>query len=245
MISCQDLVRRFGDFEAVSQVSFSVRPGTICALLGPNGAGKSTVVKMLTGLLEPTSGSARVCGLDPASTQARSRIGVLPESLALFDALTVSEHLELTGGIYQVPRQETLARSEQLLRVLRLADGAHTYIHQCSYGMKKKTALAMALLPNPQALFLDEPFEGIDPITAETIRSQLRSIAHRGVTILLTSHILSLVDSVADQVLLIRDGKLVWNSTVAELPKSLEELYFEMVEPFAAEELDWLGSEAR
>lgn len=245
MISCQDLGRNFGDFAAVSQVSFEVPAGSVCALLGPNGAGKSTVVRMLTGLLEPTSGSVTVCGLNPTNVNVRSRIGVLPESLALFDALTVEEHLELTGGVYRLRRQEALARSEQLLRVLRLESGAGTFVHQCSYGMKKKTALAMALLPDPQVLFLDEPFEGIDPITAETIRTQLRSIAHRGVTILLTSHILSLVDSVADQVLLINGGKLVWNSTVAELPKSLEELYFEIVEPFATEELDWLGSQAR
>ncbi len=244
MISCQDLGRRFGSFEAVSNLSFEIAAGSICALLGPNGAGKSTAVKMLTGLLEPTTGSAIVCGLSPQDPVLRNQIGVLPESLALFDALSVREHLELTGGVYGLSRAETSARAAQLLRVLRLENGAHTFISQCSYGMKKKTALAMALLPNPRALFLDEPFEGIDPITAETLRSQLRAVAGRGVTILLTSHILSLVDSMADQVMLINGGKLVWNSTIAELPKALEKLYFEMVEPFATEDLNWLGSEA-
>ena len=110
--------------------------------------------------------------------------------------------------------------------------------------MKKKTSLAMALLPNPRALFLDEPFEGLDPITAETIRAQLRAIAQRGVTVLLTSHILSMVDRVADQVVMIRRGEVVLDSAIRDLPKSLEESYFERVETMTAEDLEWLGSAA-
>jgi ABC-2 type transport system ATP-binding protein len=141
--------------------------------------------------------------------------------LALFDSLTVEEHLELTGAAYKIGADNIRLRGEQLLRVLRLQHGKHTFIRQCSYGMKKKTALAMALLPNPRVLFLDEPFEGIDPITAETIRIQLRAIARKGVTVLLTSHILSLVDQVADQVIMINRGQIVWNSRLNELPKAL------------------------
>jgi ABC-2 type transport system ATP-binding protein len=137
---------------------------------------------------------------------------------------------------------ETRARIDQLLRVLRLEEGRNTFIQRCSYGMKKKTALAMALLSNPRALFLDEPFEGIDPVTAETIRIQLRAIAQRGITILLTSHILSLVDRVADQVVMINHGRIVFDAAVAELPQNLEDLYFELVERSEGEELEWLGS---
>jgi ABC-2 type transport system ATP-binding protein len=111
--------------------------------------------------------------------------------------------------------------------------------------MKKKTSLAMALLPNPRALFLDEPFEGLDPITAETIRIQLRAIAGRGVTVLLTSHILSLVDRVADQVVILRRGGVVLDSAIRDLPQSLEASYFEHVETTAAEDLEWLGTPAR
>src|ERR1700733_12141510 len=216
MISCRGLTKTFGDFRAVSGASFQVQTGSVCALLGPNGAGKSTVVKMLTGLLRPSGGSAEICG-SPIDSPAIKRIaGVLPESLALFDALTIGEHLELTGAIYKLRTTEIRSRTQQLLRVLRLEHGRHTFIHQCSYGMKKKTSLAMALLPNPRALFLDEPFEGLDPITAETIRVQLRAIAHRGVTVLLTSHILSMVDRVADQVVMIRRGELVLDSAIRE-----------------------------
>lgn len=244
MISCQNLSKSYGDFNAVLKASFEVQAGTICALLGPNGAGKSTIVKLLTGLTEPSSGIAMVGGISVKSDALRSIIGVLPESLALFDALTVEEHLQLTGAAYKLRTDDIRLRGEQLLRVLRLQNGKDTFIRQCSYGMKKKTALAMALLPNPQVLFLDEPFEGIDPITAETIRVQLRAIARKGVTVLLTSHILSLVDRVADQVVMINRGQIVWNSRLNELPKTLDELYFEIVEAVETEELDWLRSEA-
>jgi ABC-2 type transport system ATP-binding protein len=244
MISCRGLTKTFGSFRAVSGASFQVKAGSVCALLGPNGAGKSTVVKMLTGLLRPSSGAAEVCGFPIDKPALKGIAGVLPESLALFDALTIDEHLELTGAVYKLKKSETRSRTNQLLRVLRLEHGSHTFIHQCSYGMKKKTALAMALLPNPRALFLDEPFEGLDPITAETIRIQLRAIAQRGVTVLLTSHILSLVDRVADKIVLINRGHVVLDADTADLPKALEELYFEHVERAAAEDLEWLGSEA-
>jgi ABC-2 type transport system ATP-binding protein len=244
MISCRGLTKDFGDFRAVADASFQVPPGAICALLGPNGAGKSTLVKMLTGLLRPTSGAAEICGIPAGNAALKSIVGVLPESLALFDALTIQEHLELTGAIYKLPKPDLLPRINQLLRILQLEDGRRTFIHQCSYGMKKKTALAMALLPNPRALFLDEPFEGLDPITAQTIRNQLRGISRRGVTVLLTSHILPLVDRIADKVVMINRGSIVLDSDIAELPKTLEELYLELAAGPSAEDLEWLGSEA-
>ncbi len=236
MISCSHLTRRFGEFTAVDDVSFEIPAGTICALLGPNGAGKSTLLKMLTGLLPPTSGEASV--LD------RRLIGVLPENLGLFDDLTIEEHLELTGPIYGLSSLETRARAEQLFRALGLTEGRRTFLSQCSHGMRKKTSLAMALLPNPRVLFLDEPFEGIDPVTAETIRLLLMSIAGRGMTVLLSSHILSLVDRLAVQIMMIRAGRLVWNSSISELPRALEEHYFDLVETPQTEDIPWLGSQA-
>jgi len=242
VIRAEKLVKKYGEFTAVDSASFEVASGTICALLGPNGAGKSTVVKMLTGLIHPDSGSGMVCGCDVRDVHSlRPLVGVLPENLALFDALTIEETLELTGSVYGVEKKEAKARADQLLRVLRLEQGRHTFISECSYGMKKKTALAAALLPNPRALFLDEPFEGIDPVTAEAIRAQLRVVAERGITILLTSHILSLVDRVADQIVMIRHGHIAWNSPVSELPRGVEELYFDLVEPVETEDLAWLG----
>ncbi|MDQ2947072.1 MAG: ABC transporter ATP-binding protein [Acidobacteriota bacterium] len=241
MISCAKLTKQYGQVTAVSDATFDVPAGTICTLLGTNGAGKSTTIKMFTGLIAPTSGSAQICGTGVQSPRIRSLIGVLPEDLALFDLLTVKEHLELTGAVYKVGRRENESRTAQLLRVLRLDQFRDTFLHQCSYGTKKKTALAMALLPNPQVLFLDEPFEGVDPVTSDTLRCPLRALAAKRVTILLTSHILSLVDRVADSVILINHGKIVWKSLVSELPKGIEDLYFDLVERPGTEELDWLG----
>jgi ABC-2 type transport system ATP-binding protein len=244
MISCRELTRRFGDFTAVDRLTFEVAPGSICAFLGPNGAGKSTTVKMLTGLLAPTSGGVQVCGLDVAATplEVKRRIGVLPEDLGLFDDLTVEEHLLLTGDVYGVGRAETKSRTAQLLHALSLEHGRHTFASACSHGMRKKTSFAMALLPNPQALFLDEPFEAIDPVTSKIMRDLLVSAARKGITVFLTSHILPVVEQIAQQLVMIRKGKIVWNSPVSELPRDLEQHYFDLVEAPVVEELDWLGS---
>ena len=244
MISSRNLSRRFGEFTAVDNVSFEVPSGGICALLGPNGAGKSTLMKMLTGLLAPTSGEAFVAGYDVRKEPlaVKHAAGILPESLGLFDALTVDEHLLLSGPIYGLTHAETRHRADQLLHALSLEEGRDTFLNQCSQGMRKKTALALALLHNPRVLFLDEPFEGVDPVTADTIRGLLVAVAGRGVTVFLTSHILSIVNRLADQILVIRGGRVVWQSAASELPQSLEEVYFGLVEASTVDDLPWLGS---
>ena len=243
MISCREVTRRFGNFTAVDHLNLEVAPGAICAFLGPNGAGKSTTVKMLTGLLPPSSGTVTVCGLDVAANAlaVKKQIGVLPEDLGLFDDLTVEEHLLLTGSVYGVGKEQTRARTKQLLHALSLEHGRNTFAAACSHGMRKKTAFAMALLPNPQVLFLDEPFEAIDPVTAKIMRDLLQSVARHGVTVFLTSHILSMVERIATPIVMIRKGKMVWNSTVGDLPQSLEDHYFDLVETPVVEELEWLG----
>lgn len=244
MISCRNLTRRFGAFTAVDRLTLDLEAGSICAFLGPNGAGKSTTVRMLTGLIAPTSGQATVAGLDVVanSLELRRRIGVLPENLGLFDDLTVAEHLLLTGSIYGLSGVETRSRVTQLLRALDLEHGRNTFASLCSHGMRKKTALAMALLPNPEVLFLDEPFEAIDPVTSRTVCELLIRIARRGVTVFLTSHILSVVERLATQIVIIRHGAIVWNSSAGELPRTLEELYLDLIASPAREELEWLGS---
>ena len=244
MISCRNLTRRFGEFTAVDRLNFEVAAGAICAFLGPNGAGKSTTVKMLTGLLPPSSGEALVCGLDAADKplELKRQIGVLPEDLGLFDDLTVEEHLHLTGSIYGLDRHTARARTDQLLHALSLENGRHTFAAACSHGMRKKTAFAMALLPNPRVLFLDEPFEAIDPVTSKIMRNLLVSVARHGVTVFLTSHILSVVEEIGTQLIMLRKGKIVWNSAVDQIPQTLEEHYFDLVEAPEVEELEWLGS---
>src|SRR5579863_4409250 len=243
MISCRDLTRRFGDFTAVDHITLEVPAGTVCAFLGANGAGKSTTLNMLTGLLRPSSGEIKVCGLDVAanSPELKRQIGVLPEDLGLFDDLTVEEHLLLTGKVYGLSGDETHSRTGQLLRLLNLQDGRNTFAASCSHGMRKKTALAMALLPNPRVLFLDEPFEAIDPVTSKIMRGLLVMLASRGATVFLTSHILSVVERIATQFVMIRAGKIVWNSSAQQLPRPLEDLYFDLAEQPVTEEVEWLG----
>lgn len=244
MISCRQITRRFGDFTAVDNLSFDVAPGAICAFLGPNGAGKSTTVKMLTGLLSSSRGEAEVCGLDVRLRPAEVKrcIGVLPEDLGLFDDLSVEEHLSLTGSIYGLDRHTTRSRTDQLLRALGLEHGRNTFARSCSHGMRKKTSFAMALLPNPQVLFLDEPFEAIDPVTSKIMRDLLQSAARRGVTVFFTSHVLSAVEQIATQLIMIRKGRIVWDTPASEAPESLEQHYFDLVETPVAEDIEWLGS---
>ncbi len=244
MISCHNLTRRFGEFTAVDKLSFEIPHGSICAFMGPNGAGKSTTVNMLTGLLAPTSGDATVAGLSitKGGIELKRRIGVLPANLGLFDDLTVEEHLTLTGDVYGLRREDTHVRTEQLLRALDLENGRDVFASRCSSGMRKKTALAMALIHNPPVLFLDEPFEAIDPFTSRTISELLSRIAKRGTTVFLTSHILSTIERMATQFIVIRDGHIVWNAAASELTKPLEEMYFDLVEYPPVEDLEWLGS---
>ena len=243
-ISCRDIVKEYAGRAVLRGVSFEVAPGRICVLAGPNGAGKSTLLKILTGQLRATSGSASIGGIDVAEkgSELRRAIGVVPENLALLDDLTIEEHLFLSGPIYGLKKQDTTARSAQLLRVLALEGGRHTPLRECSHGMRKKTALALALLHSPPVVMLDEPFEGIDPAASEVIGGLLVQMASRGVTVLLTSHILPLVTRLASDFLLLRRGEIVWNSEMGAVPGSIEELYFALVEAPACEDLPWLRS---
>jgi ABC-2 type transport system ATP-binding protein len=244
VISAHNLTRRFGDFTAVDNLSFEIPKGAICAFMGHNGAGKSTTVNMLTGLLAPTSGDVTVAGLSVTTggLELKRKIGVLPANLGLFDDLTVEEHLTLTGDVYGLQRDVTRSRSAQLLRVLDLEHGRGVFANQCSSGMRKKTALAMALIHNPPVLFLDEPFEAIDPMSSRTISELLSKVAERGTTVFLTSHILSAIERMASHFMVIRSGRIVWSATAAELTRPLEEMYFELIGYPPVEDLEWLGA---
>jgi len=241
MIQCREVSKHYGEFAALDNLTFHVADG-VCALLGPNGAGKSTLLKILSGLLAPDGGEVRVAGFDVLhdALALKRSIGVLPEDLGLFDALTVEEHLDLCGPVYGLSRAETRARSATLLRILGLEKGRYTYLDQCSHGMRKKTALAMALLHNPRVLLLDEPFEGIDPVSSVTIRDLLRTVASRGIAVFLTSHALAMIPQLADEVMMIRGGRIVYHAMAAELERPLDELYFDLVEAPKQEDLPWL-----
>ena len=243
MISCHAVRRVFGDFAAVDNLTLNVAPGAICSLLGPNGAGKSTTIRVLTGLLPLTSGDAQVAGYDVKAQlpQLRRCTGVLPDDLGLFDSLTVAEHLSLTAAVHGLDVRTARRRNEQLLYALDLERATDRFISACSHGMRKKTALAMALLPNPKVLFLDEPFEGVDPVTSRTICDLLQQAAERETTILLTTHSLALAQRVATQFVVMLDGRLVWNAMAPDVDGSLEQQYFKLVGPIGTRKVDWLG----
>lgn len=240
-IRAMGLRKSFGDFVAVAGVDLVVEPGLIHGFLGPNGSGKSTTVKMLTGLIEPTAGTIEINGRSLAGelVAVKRSIGVLPEDLALFDALTLWEHLVLAGPLYGLSAAETAERAGQLLRYLDLYDERHTEAGQASYGMRKKTAFALALLHNPKTLFLDEPFEGIDPSSAENMRELLVNLAGKGVTIFITSHILDVVEKLVATYSILSGGKVVATGRIGERP--LKDVYFEHIPRPAGEGFAWLG----
>ena len=218
-IVAQGLVRRFGSKIAVDSLNLTVQRGEFFGFLGPNGAGKSTTIKMMVGMLRPSAGSVWVGGVDVwcDPIAARSLMGVLPEQLNLYDRLSGREFLTFAGHMYGLSKQEVQRRAEGLLTVLTLHDDADKLIVDYSVGMRKKIALAAALIHRPQVLFLDEPFEGIDPISSRVIRNILRDLTGSGVTIFFSSHIMEVVERLCSRVGIINQGRLVAEGTLQEL----------------------------
>ncbi len=220
-ISTVDLCRAFGGRLVVEQLNLKVESGTFYGFLGPNGAGKSTTIKMLTGLLAPTSGKVQVLGFDMLnpreSLAAKRHIGVIPENLALFDNLTAREYLTFIGRIHGLKPDTIRQRSDELLELLSLHLEIKKLTMEYSHGMRKKLALAAALLPNPKLLFLDEPFEGVDAVASVTIRDLLTSFTERGSTVFLTSHVLEIVQKLCSHVGMIVAGKLVRQCSMQDI----------------------------
>jgi len=229
------LTRDFGSFRAVDQIDLRVASGSFYGFLGPNGAGKSTTIKMLTGLMAPTAGSMRILGQDVSdpsrSLGVKRRVGVVPENLALFDNLTAREYLTFVGRMYLLPKPIIRERCEELLELMDLANEEKKLTLEFSHGMKKKLALAAALLPNPDLLFLDEPFEGVDAVASRVLRDMLKRCVGRGATIFLTSHVLEIVEKLCTDVGIIARGRLVHQGSMDELRRdgSLEDKFLAIV----------------
>jgi len=230
------LRRCFGALAAVDGIDLKVPRGSLYGFLGPNGAGKSTTIRCLTGLLRPTSGSMRILGFDPLvdSVQVKRKVGVMPEDLALFDRLTGSETLEFIGRVHGLDRETLNSRSGELLSLMNLLEAEDTLVTDYSHGMRKKLALAAALLHAPRLLFLDEPFEGIDAVASRQIKDLLLQFVKGGGTVFLTSHILEIVERLSDHVGVIHRGRLVAQGALAELRagvggRTLEEMFLGMV----------------
>lgn len=218
-IETTGLTRHYGSFVAVENLSLCVPRGSFYGFLGPNGAGKSTTIKMLTGLLSPTSGAAQLLGMDihDDALEIKRRVGVVPEDLGLFDNLTGGEYLTFVGRMHGLCRADILQRTEELLLLLGLDDSRRALTCEYSHGMKKKLCLAAAIIHDPELLFLDEPFEGIDALASRTIRQVLARMTERGSTIFLTSHILEVVERLCTEVGIIAKGCLVASGSMAEM----------------------------
>jgi ABC-2 type transport system ATP-binding protein len=265
-VTTTGLTRRFGDFSAVQDINLTVAPGQFFGFLGPNGAGKSTTIKMLTGLLAPTSGSIQILGLDAIANpiELKRQIGVVPEGLALFGRLTAAEYLRFVGRMYGLDSATTDTRTTELLDFMGLAGETRKLITDFSHGMQKKLALAAAVIHGPKILFLDEPFEGVDAIASGTLKAMLQGMISRGATIFLTSHVLEIVERLCTHIAIIDRGHLIANGSLEELragvqarnPEgdgstsnktlTLEQIFLSIVgsDPNAVhpeQELSWLG----
>jgi ABC-2 type transport system ATP-binding protein len=270
-ISTENLTRRFGDLVAVENVNLRVTAGQFFGFLGPNGAGKSTTIKMLTGLLAPTSGRIEILGHDllADSVEVKRQIGVVPEGMALFGRLTGAEYLNFVGRMYGLGRAVASQRAAELLEFMQLAGQPKALVADYSHGMQKKLALAAAVIHGPRILFLDEPFEGVDAIASGTLKAMLQRMIANGATIFLTSHVLEIVERLCSHVAIIHRGRLVAQGSLEELRAgvraqaavassdgepsgapailgerlTLEELFLRIVggSRISAGELSWLG----
>ena len=236
----------------MDHISFRVARGRFFGFLGPNGAGKSTTIKMLTGLLRPTEGEAAIEGhpLEQDLLSVKRVIGVLPEELPLYERLTGEEYLHFAGRMYGLSREETRRRTDELLAFLSLEEERGKLIVDYSQGMRKKTALAAALIHSPRVLFLDEPLNGIDPISGRVVTDLLRRLAQKGVTMFFTSHVLDVAERLCDEVAIIDRGRLVAQGTLEQIraqrevgqDATLEDVFLKLVAAdVRREDLSWIG----
>lgn len=225
-IEARLLTRRFGTFTAVDRVNLEVPYGGIFGLLGPNGAGKSTFIKMLTTLLKPSEGTARIAGFDivTAPAEVRKRIGYVPQLLSADGTLTGFENLALSARLYGIPGAELKPRVEEALRYMGLTDSANRLVKKYSGGMIRRLELAQAMLHRPAVLFLDEPTIGLDPVACLSVWDRLQALnLEHGMTILMTTHVMDEVDELCDIVAILHQGKLAANGSPAELKAAVGE----------------------
>jgi ABC-2 type transport system ATP-binding protein len=251
-VRVRGLWKRFGGQVAVAGIDLELPPGRFIGLVGPNGAGKTTTLSMVTGLPRPDDGSVQIAGRDVWAdpVDVKSRIGVLPEGLRLFERLSGRELLAYTGRLRGLPGQEVDKRAAQLLDVLDLAGAGHKLVVDYSTGMRKKIGLAAALLHNPQVLFLDEPFEGVDPVSAQVIRGVLERYTASGGTVVFSSHVMELVESLCDWVAVMAAGRIVAHGPLDEVrgeAASLQDAFLSLVgaDRSGGHDLDWLGGGPR
>lgn len=245
-IAVRDLRKYYGSKAAVDGLTLQVPRGCFFGFLGPNGAGKTTTIRMLMGVNTPTSGEIEVLGLrmPEQGVAIKRQIGLVPEDTLLFDHLTAQEYMEFTGRIYGLPAAMTRERMRELLALFEMDGQGRKLIGEYSKGMRKRVAMAAALLHRPQLFLMDEPFEGVDAVGARLMKYILLDLVGKGATIFLTSHVLEVVERLCDRVAIISHGRLVVDDTMANLrggTESLEEIFVRVVGGArSTENLEWL-----
>ena len=234
MITLHNLTKEFGPQVAVKNINLDIPDGQLVGLLGPNGAGKSTTIKMLTGMLLPTSGTAEVGGFDVVQDPLNVKriIGYVPETGAVFEALTGWEYLQLVAALYHIPENEAIQRIERFGQFFDLTTDTLQAKQLSAYskGMRQKVVITAALLHNPKVVFLDEPLNGLDANAALSLKTLITSLAHEGKTIVYCSHILDVVERICERVVIVHEGSIVADGTVPQLleqtgQKSLEQVF--------------------
>ncbi len=235
MIVLNGLTRLYGQMTAVDHVSVSIPEGQICGYLGPNGAGKTTTVKMITGMIKPTEGTARIAGYDIQENplEVKRRIGYVPESGALYQSLTAYEYLQFVGRLYAIHGKELDRKISEICDFFHLGDRMHQRMAEYSKGMRQKVVIASALLHDPEVIILDEPLSGLDANSALLLKELIRNLAGEGKTIFYCSHILDVVENLCERVVILDQGKIVADGSVSELKaftkkKSLEAVFSQL-----------------
>jgi ABC-2 type transport system ATP-binding protein len=237
----------YGDKPAVDNLSLSVPRGCFFGFLGPNGAGKTTTIRMLMGLAPPTAGDIRILGyrMPQDGLEIKRRIGLVPDESLLFDHLSGAEYIQFVGRMYGLERDTVRSRTQELLELFELAGDQRKLVGEYSKGMRKRVAMAAALIHRPQLFLLDEPFEGVDAVGARLMKELLLDQVRRGATIFLTSHVLEVVERLCDRVAIIHQGRLVVNDTIHGLrmgTESLEDIFVRVVgAERGADQLEWLS----
>ncbi len=235
VIHLEKVSKTFRDFwlrptvAAVDGLDLEVRRGEVFGLLGPNGSGKSTTIKMILGLLAPSGGRISLFGLSPHAKSARARLGYLPELSYLHPFLTARETLMYYAGLCSLSRREAKNRADQLLEMVKLTDVATRAVGGFSKGMARRIALASALIGKPELLVLDEPTSGLDPVSTKEVKTLVKALAKKGMTVLTTSHLLADSQDICDRVMILNRGKCVAEGKVAELGESLEDFFLAKV----------------
>lgn len=234
MLVVNNLVKRYGKQNAVDNISFELQGGEVVGLLGPNGAGKSTTIKCIVGLLRKTSGEITIGGFDHLSVEAKRFFSYIPETPYVYDLLTVQEHLQFIAQAYGVKEWKT--KANELLEMFELDDKRDKLGRDLSKGMRQKVSICCALLPDPQLLFFDEPMIGLDPKAIKNTKKIFKELKEEGKTILVSTHMIDSVESIADRIMILKDGRILGNDTIANLKQqfvqdedtTLEDLFLEL-----------------